>query len=130
LVLGYTWPMPTLKLDCSELPLADVDELSAYLDGLPGVEVPVSFSTETEEHDGTITIHASAEQILVAVKFAQAHWTQVTGGATAVGAVYKAGKWIAERIAEWNNKRNDGFEFIPIYDKDSNVVSVVKRRKS
>lgn len=90
----------------------------------------MSFSTEAEEPDGTIAIHASAEPIFVAVKFAQAHWKQVTGGVTTVGTVYKASKWIAERIAEWNNKRNDGYEFIPIYDKDSNVVSVMKRKKS
>jgi hypothetical protein len=122
--------MASLPLDCSDLTYTEIDELSSYLDSLPGIEVGTGPMSSEAPSDGTITIHAAREYIVIPIHFIQSHWTQITGTASAIGGTVKGYKWLSKQIREWNEKRNDGYEFVPIYDKHSNVLSVVKRKKA
>lgn len=127
--------MPSIEIDCTELSDKELNSLSQFLGDLPAIEnVGVSISGIVDdlydEDDKPISLRASAEPFYLTVHFLMKHWGAIVGAGTGASEVARVCYWVAQRFSEWNKARDAMYDFKPIYDADSKVLSIIKVKKS
>jgi hypothetical protein len=87
------------------------------------------YDEDTLDDEDALDLQASAEPVLLGVRFVGQHWQGITGGASGAVAVGKAAVWLTDTLKTWSEKRKGKYELRPIYDAECNVVVVVKVKK-